>query len=337
MIDPGVPAVAAPSQQPSSTTPATTAPVAATLPAGPPTLTLDNSDDRAEPNSRFKIELNAVSAAGIDKVRWWITGTDDEALKAVHERACDGEEECKETWRVRTFDSGRWVLHAKAIDRLGVETPEITKDLRVRASGSKPTVIIVLSEDDVESGQRTQVELIGKDEDGLDKIWWYATGTTDADLLANHEEQCDGDERCSWSWRVRPGTTGELQINAKAKDKGGRESDVTVETLTVRGKNAKPTVELIMPAEEFDSGETVRIELVGKDDEGITKMWWWATDTDDGALEADHEEICDGDKSCSRTWRVVPKDTGRIKIHARAVDGRDAESEEIVKIIRIRN
>lgn len=342
MIDPGTPAVAAPSQQPSNgqtTTPSTTAPsiTAPAVAAGPPKVSLDNSDDRVEPNSRFKIELNATSAAGVDKVRWWITGTDDDELKANHERPCDGEVECKETWRLRTFDSGLWQIHAKAIDKLGVESAEVVKDLRVRTSASKPTVIVRLSDDEVESGARANVELIGKDEDGLDKMWWFATGTTDADLLAMHEELCDGDTRCSRSWRTRPGATGEIQIHAKAKDKGGRESDEVIEALTVRGKNVKPTLEMLLPAEEFASGDTVRIELVGKDDEGIAKMWWWVTDTNDVALQADHEEICDGDKECRRTWRVVPKDTGKIRIHARAVDGRDAESEEIVKLIRIKS
>ena len=91
-----------------------------------------------------------------------------------------------------------------------------------------------------------------------------------------------------------------------------------------------------MPAEEFTAGETVRIELVGKDDEGITRMWWYASDTNDVPLQADHEEVCGNDKECQRTWRVVPNDTGRIRIHAKAVNNRKAESEEIVKTIWIK-
>jgi len=68
-----------------------------------------------------------------------------------------------------------------------------------------------------------------------------------------------------------------ITISAKAKDKSGKESDVVTEELLVRGVNAKPTVDVLMPAEEFTAGETVRIELVGKDDEGLTRMWWYAS------------------------------------------------------------
>jgi hypothetical protein len=65
-------------------------------------------------------------------------------------------------------------------------------------------------------------------------------------------------------------------------------------------------------------------------------MWWYGSDTDDVALEADHEEACGNDKECRRTWRVTPNDFGRIKIHAKAIDNRNAESEDVVKIIRIK-
>jgi hypothetical protein len=289
-----------------------------------------------QPNNRFKIEVEASSSAGISKVSWYMTGTDDADLKEVHERSCDGEQECKETWRVRTFDSGVMQLKATAVDMAGVASAEVTKDIRVRTSDGRPTVVMSMGEE-VEAGQRINLELVAKDEDGIDTMSWMATaGTTDPELTANHEEKCLGDERCSNMWRLRPGASGSITITAKAKDKSGKESDVVTEELLVRGANVKPTVELLLNDEEFDPGETVRIELVGKDDEGITRMWWYASDTDDVALEADHEEACGSDKECQRTWRVVPNDFGRIKIHAKAIDNRKAESEEVVKTIRIK-
>ncbi|MFN0071621.1 MAG: hypothetical protein ACKVVP_09065, partial [Chloroflexota bacterium] len=333
---PEPPAAVQPPPVSSALPPAPTPTVVPTaVPAGPPTLSLDGSDDRVEPNSRFKIQLEAASSVGIATVSWWITGSDDADLSKVNERACDGDKECKEVWRVRTVDSGVMMLRAKAVDTAGVSSPEVTKELRVRTRDGRPTVVVVMSGDEVEAGQRVNLELIAKDDEGLDKMSWTATGTTDPELTSNHEETCDGDRVCKRLWRVRPSATGAISINAKATDKTGKVSDVVVEELVVRGANVKPTVELLLNKEEFTAGEQVRIELVGKDDEGITRMWWFATDTNDAALEADHEEACGNDKNCSRTWRITPSDTGRIKIHARAIDNRKMESEEIVKTIRI--
>lgn len=334
------PPVASPPPPPPSTNGGTLPPaptlVPTAVPAGPPTVSLDGSDDRVEPNSRFKIEVRAQSSVGVDKVSWTITGTDDADLKTTQERTCDGDQECKETWRVRTLDSGVMQLKAKAVDKNGVSSAEVTKEIRVRPRDGRPTVIAVMSADDVEAGQRVNLELISKDDEGVASMTWFATGTTDPELTANHDENCDGDTRCSRIWRVRPSTTGTITINAKAKDKTGKESDVFTEVLSVRTQNAKPTVEVLLNAEEFDPGETIRVELVGKDDEGITRMWWYASETSDAGLEADHEEACGNDKECRRTWRITTTDTGRIKIHARAIDNRKLESEEIVKIIRIR-
>lgn len=305
------------------------------VPAGPPTVSLSNSDDRVQPNNRFKIQVDAASSVGLAKLSWYMTGTDDADLKAVHERTCNGEQECNETWRVRTFDSGVMQLKATAVDTAGVASAEVTKEIRVRTNDGRPTVIMSLG-DEVEAGQRINLELVAKDDDGVDVMSWTATGTTDPELTANHEEKCLGDERCSNMWRLRPGASGTITISAKAKDKSGKESDVVTEDLLVRGVNVKPTVEILLQTEEYDPGETVRIELVGRDDEGVTRMWWYASDTDDVALEADHEEDCGKDKECRRTWRVTPNDFGRIKIHAKAVDNRKAESEEVVRTIRIK-
>ncbi|HEX3246345.1 MAG TPA: hypothetical protein VHX16_13135 [Chloroflexota bacterium] len=317
--------IAAPPQAPT---------VPATVPAGPPVVTLDGSDDRAEPNSRFKIEVRAVSNVGVAKVSWHIDGSDDADLKTVKERTCDGDQECKETWRIRTLDSGVMQLKATAVDTAGVSSPEVTKEIRVRTRDGRPTVVVTMG-DEVEAGQRVNLTLIAKDDDGIDTMSWSATGTTDPELLANHEENCLGDERCTNLWRLRPGTTGTLSVNARAKDKTGKESDLVVEDLLVRGVNAKPVVDVALNGETFKPGDTLRVDLHGTDDEGITRMWWYATDTNDVALQADHEEVCGGDKDCQRTWRVVPNDTGKIKIHAKAVDNRKLESDEVVKLIRI--
>jgi hypothetical protein len=310
-------------------------PTQATVPAGPPTVSVDGSDDRAEPNARFKIQVEATSGVGVAKVSWWITGSEDADLATVQERDCDGDQECKETWRVRTLDSGIFQLHAKAVDKSGVSSSEVTKELRIRTRDGRPTVVAVMSAGDVEAGQRVNLELIAKDDEGVDRMSWTATGTTDPELTSNHEELCDGDTRCSRMWRVRPSASGTITINARAKDKTGKESDVFTDVLAVRNQNVKPTVEVVLNGEEFGSGDTVRIELVGKDDEGITRIWWYATDTNDQSLQSDHEEQCGGDKECSRTWRIVPNDTGKIRIHAKAVDSRKAESDEVVKVIRV--
>jgi hypothetical protein len=158
-----------------------------TIAAGPPVLDLNATDDRVESNNRFKIEISALGNAGISKVSWYMTGTDDADLKAAHERTCEGEQECKATWRVRTLDSGVMQLKATAIDMAGVSSGEMTKEIRVRTRDGRPTVVMSMGEE-VESGQRINLEMVAKDEDGVDVMSWTATGTTDPELTANHEE-----------------------------------------------------------------------------------------------------------------------------------------------------
>lgn len=130
---------AAPSPaQPGGSVPAP-APAATAVPSAvAPVVSLDLSDDRVNQGKTITIRLEATSAAGIESMWWWASSTDDNDLRDTHTNNCRGANPCSKSWDVSTNDTGTITIRAKARDVNGVESAEVTQDLRVREATATP-------------------------------------------------------------------------------------------------------------------------------------------------------------------------------------------------------
>jgi hypothetical protein len=101
----------------------------------------------------------------------------------------------------------------------------------------------------------------------------------------------------------------------------------------------QPTVSLDLSKNDVNRGESFEIRVSGhrEGDVGVTRIWWWATDTSDSNLSDRHTHECGDVADCRQDWQESTNDGGKtIRIHAQARnrDGRD--SEEVTKDVRVR-
>jgi hypothetical protein len=107
------------------------APTATPAP-GAPSLQLRLSDDRVDQDETFTLILEANDPAGLSSLWWWASGTDDDELRDTHTQDCNGATPCRRTWEVSTDEAGDVTFHAVARNISGVESGEVSLELRVR-------------------------------------------------------------------------------------------------------------------------------------------------------------------------------------------------------------
>jgi hypothetical protein len=116
------------------------APAATPVPAAGPAITIRLSDDRVDNGETFTVRLESSSSVGIDRMWWWATSTDDDELRDTHSDNCRSASPCRQSWDVSTTDDGDITFHAKSRDMNGVESEEVTQEIRVREpSEPEPT------------------------------------------------------------------------------------------------------------------------------------------------------------------------------------------------------
>jgi hypothetical protein len=101
-------------------------------------------------------------------------------------------------------------------------------------------------------------------------------------------------------------------------------------------QNPPPELSLRLSDDRVDAGEEFTIRLEARDDDGVSSIWWWATNTDDGELRNTHSVDCRGASPCRQTWDVSTTDTGDLKIHAMARDENGFRSDESAEELRVR-
>ena len=114
---------------------AAAAATATPVPAGP-AVTLRLSDDRVDNGQGFTVRLETNSDGGIDSMWWWATSTNDNDLRDTHTNNCHDSNPCNRSWDVSTNDDGDITFHAKARGTNGVESAEVTHDVRVRSAAT---------------------------------------------------------------------------------------------------------------------------------------------------------------------------------------------------------
>jgi hypothetical protein len=70
---------------------------------------------------------------------WWASSTNDSDLKDTHATNCKNASPCRHSWDASTQDIGTITIHAKARDNNGLESAEVTQDLRVREVSTTTT------------------------------------------------------------------------------------------------------------------------------------------------------------------------------------------------------
>ena len=101
-------------------------------------------------------------------------------------------------------------------------------------------------------------------------------------------------------------------------------------------QNTPPELSLRLSDDRVDAGEEFTIRLDARDDDGVSSIWWWATNTDDWNLRNTHSIDCRGASPCRQTWNVSTTDTGDFTIRAMARDENGFRSEEVIEELRVR-
>lgn len=295
---------------------------------------LSLSSEKVEPGKRFRVTVQAPGP-NMERVWWWASDTADDDITGVQERTCDDAQNCKEEWRVSTHDAGTVIFHAKAVDKQGRESAEVTQELSISPDNGQPTLVMnVYDRDDDHFG----LDIVAKGERGIERVSWTIVNS-DGEDRRSREHDCDGKDRCEKQWEEKIPSGRKLEIKAVAVDKVGNSSVEVVKPLRGGGsnKNEKPTVELELSDANISNGDRLEIRVRAGDDHGVSRIVWWATDSDDSDLSKEREASCDEDEStCEKSWKVRPDDTGKVKIHARATDDDGRESDEVVHTLQIR-
>jgi hypothetical protein len=108
---------------------------------GKPNVQLRLEDDRVVKGESFtlRIEARDDGGSGIAAIWWWATDTDDDELRDTHIEDCSGVSPCRKTWQVETEDTGDITFHAKSRNGQGVESDEVSLEIRVREPTATPT------------------------------------------------------------------------------------------------------------------------------------------------------------------------------------------------------
>jgi hypothetical protein len=96
-------------------------------------------------------------------------------------------------------------------------------------------------------------------------------------------------------------------------------------------------IELQLDDDLIDSGQNLRVTVIGRSPAGLEWIEWAADDSDDPILDADHRhDGCDNNPQCAFVWDVKPTKSGLHDIRARGRDKDGNRSEWTVVQLRVR-
>jgi hypothetical protein len=98
----------------------------------------------------------------------------------------------------------------------------------------------------------------------------------------------------------------------------------------------RPAVSLSVDPDRVARGESFTVHVTARGDNGISRIWWWATDTDEDSLRDTHTHDCGGSDPCRFTWSASARDAGTFTIHVRARDRRGDESDDVTRDVHVR-
>jgi hypothetical protein len=102
-------------------------------------IAVSTADPRA--GDSFSLTLHATGR-DLDQVWWWVPDVvsdngndngDDSWLADSHAANCDGSDDCSRSWDLKASHTGTITIHAKARDREGRESSEVTTEVRVHS------------------------------------------------------------------------------------------------------------------------------------------------------------------------------------------------------------
>jgi hypothetical protein len=89
----------------------------------------------------------------------------------------------------------------------------------------RPEVSLNVNPDRVSKGEHFTVRVSARDDHGITRITWWASGTDQNGLSDSHTHDCNGSDKCEFEWSEHSDGTGNFTIHARARDDKGHESD----------------------------------------------------------------------------------------------------------------
>jgi len=116
------------------------------------------------------------------------------------------------------------VYTLQAINDAGTVTKQVT--VTVATGGQQPPQVrIQVKPPAVGDYGRFVVTVEGRDDKGLEAIWWWAENSGDPELDKMHTWSCKGTATCSYTWESRTRKIGMLRLVANARDVDGHQAE----------------------------------------------------------------------------------------------------------------
>jgi hypothetical protein len=96
-----------------------------------------------------------------------------------------------------------------------------------------------------------------------------------------------------------------------------------------------PLLALEVGRDTVGPGEHFVVELQATGASGLASIWWWATGSDDLALQDTHAVDCAGASFCRKLWSVSAAGPGSLTLYAQARDARGELSELVRRELRV--
>ena len=100
---------------------------------------------------------------------------------------------------------------------------------------------------------------------------------------------------------------------------------------------ASISIDLQLDDDLIDSGQKIRVTVIGRSPAGLEWIEWSGDDTNDPTLDAEHRyDNCDQNTQCAFVWEVTPTRGGTHDLRARGRDKNGVRSEWKVVQLRVR-
>jgi hypothetical protein len=100
--------------------------------------------------------------------------------------------------------------------------------------------------------------------------------------------------------------------------------------------DSQPRVSLSIDPDRVSKGQHFTVRITGRGGDGLSRIWWWATNTGQSSLSDTHTHDCDGSDPCRFDWSEGANDSGSFTIHARARDRNGNESDDATHEVHVR-
>lgn len=167
----------------------------------------------------FEAEPEEIYAGQSALLRWNLEGAREARLFP------GGEEGVVAPGEMRVTPLETTSYRLVAVNEFGTVQAIVTVRVRGTPAAGGPTVTLTAEPTQVGEGEPFRITVAGRDEAGLESIWWWGVGTTDDSLDALHAHPCNGQVECAHAWDVKSLVSGDVAFRANARSTAGTQAD----------------------------------------------------------------------------------------------------------------